>query len=536
MSKKISFFLLFLVMLFFMLSCETVYDSGDQKETAPSGFDNLSTREYLAILKSEENHKSSIDEIVALCGLFVASESKARSVDSVAKITNVAKIPTYNEKQFYRNISNARSVGNNTAEEEPIELYVITTSSQTGEDNTGYILASNDDRIGNILAIVDEGAIDDSKNPFTAVFNMQLTDYIDNTIEEYNSITEEEIISAIDKLSQIDRNARTISAHFGNVGDDYKATGRIETDFTKKVDALIKTKWGQGYPYNYYVDYRKNIENGMGYYVTGCVQTAMAQLIVYYGGRGVTMMNAPPRFDMNAIYGNPFVKGIWNGTYNWDFLSTYSMSNTVLSDSSNVVVLGSVQALMYQLGLLNKAKYYDGLTTAYASEAVKTLKNTFGYYSDGASGFQVATTVTETNSTATITYKNNSKTLVQQKLNNGHPILISANSADGKKKAVGSSTGTANVGHMWIIDGYGTLTYYKEYLKRQSNGLNYTYNITFNNCMMVHCNLGWDGDADGWYIYGIFDTAHVSSIDGLVETGIGYSDYSNDVQIWTPYH
>jgi hypothetical protein len=47
------------------------------------------------------------------------------------------------------------------------------------------------------------------------------------------------------------------------------------------------------------------------------------------------------------------------------------------------------------------------------------------------------------------------------------------------------------------------MTYYKEV---RADGR--TWHISLNNILMAHCNLGWNGSADGWYIYGIFNTNH----------------------------
>jgi hypothetical protein len=56
---------------------------------------------------------------------------------------------------------------------------------------------------------------------------------------------------------------------------------------------------------------------------------------------------------------------------------------------------------------------------------------------------------------------------------------------------------------------------------------------------MVHCNLGWGGEKDGWYIYGLFDTAHKSIIPRDPEPrnilSVGIKDYSYEVQMFAPY-
>ncbi|MCC8088628.1 MAG: C10 family peptidase [Rikenellaceae bacterium] len=55
-----------------------------------------------------------------------------------------------------------------------------------------------------------------------------------------------------------------------------------------------------------------------------------------------------------------------------------------------------------------------------------------------------------------------------------------------------------STGHMWIVDGYG----YWNTKKPDKNGLFYTYE----RYEIYHCNFGWGGNADGWYISGLFET------------------------------
>jgi len=102
-----------------------------------------------------------------------------------------------------------------------------------------------------------------------------------------------------------------------------------------------------------------------------------------------------------------------------------------------------------------------------------------------------------------------------------HPILIRGEGPRG--------------GHMWLIDGYGTMTYYTEYLNKKSNTLLYTSTLTLTNGIMVHCNLGWNGTNDGWYIYGIFDTNHMAMLDGHAGSDIKNGDLSYGIYLFAPY-
>lgn len=75
-------------------------------------------------------------------------------------------------------------------------------------------------------------------------------------------------------------------------------------------------------------------------------------------------------------------------------------------------------------------------------------------------------------------------------LETDRPIIIGATSpknlsGDGKRS-----------GHAWIIDGY---------IKRQRDNQIET---------MMHCNMGWGGECDGYYVSGLFDTTQVKDAQG----------------------
>ena len=101
--------------------------------------------------------------------------------------------------------------------------------------------------------------------------------------------------------------------------------------------------------------------------------------------------------------------------------------------------------------------------------------------------------------------------------------------------AIDITTNKQTGGHAWVVDGYGTVTYIAEwyYNKSDSNQIVIRQN-TLSNAILVHCNLGWDGNNrgyavnreyavvngnssafqeddynpnKGWFIYGIFNTA-----------------------------
>ena len=144
------------------------------------------------------------------------------------------------------------------------------------------------------------------------------------------------------------------------------------------VGPLITTYWDQGYPYNYYCPY--NSLTGETTY-TGCVATAMAQIMKYW--------NYPTHGYGSHSYSDWFYGSISanfaNTTYQWS-----SMPSSLNVNSSQTQI-NAVATLMFHCGVSVEMNYgidgsgaytvyndYDGYYTYCAENA---LKNYFGYSS-----------------------------------------------------------------------------------------------------------------------------------------------------------
>ena len=65
-------------------------------------------------------------------------------------------------------------------------------------------------------------------------------------------------------------------------------------------------------------------------------------------------------------------------------------------------------------------------------------------------------------------------------------------------------------GHAWIIDGGRRTTH-------SSGNFTTTY---------VHCNMGWDGKCDGYYLNAVFDTTVGPAYKDINDVVVGTSDYN----------
>lgn len=192
-----------------------------------------------------------------------------------------------------------------------------------------------------------------------------------------------------------------------------------------QVDHLIKTKWNQNDPY-----WDKCPTDGTGKHCwTGCVATAMAQIMYYYKyptkGKGkASVIYNGKSYDVDF--------GAGSG-YDYDnMLTTYSNSYTPAQKFA-------VATLMYHCGVAAKMNYGSGDKNgsgAWLTDAADGLYQYFGYE---AKYYGYRADHDDNNKT---NYDDNTwYGLVYKELSDGHPILYSGS----------SSQGTV---HCFVLDGY----------------------------------------------------------------------------------
>ena len=194
----------------------------------------------------------------------------------------------------------------------------------------------------------------------------------------------------------------------------------IPTGCKEKVDHLIETKWNQDDPY-----WDKCPTDGGKHCYTGCVATAMAQIMYYYRyptkGKG-----------SNTVYYN-------NHPYTVDFASgrgyDYNNMLTTYSNSYTPAQKFAVATLMYHCGVAAKMSYGTGGSGAWLTDAADGLYQYFGYETKYY-GYRVDHDNNKVNYDDNTWYG-----LVYKELSDGHPILYSGS----------SSQGTV---HCFVLDGY----------------------------------------------------------------------------------
>ena len=302
-----------------------------------------------------------------------------------------------------------------TSQTEFTNFYIFNTSD-------GFVIVSADDIAYPILGYSDAGNFDPQNIPV----NMY----------EWLQGYEDEIQFGIE-------NGISASAEIAADWEKLSSGQGLSPKRSRSVNALVQTRWNQGSPYNNLCPY----DSGEGERtVTGCVATAMAQIMKYWNyptqGNGSVTYNATGYGNQTANFGNT--------TYDWNnMLNTYS--NSATSAQKNAVA-----TLMYHCGVAVHMSY--GVSSTGGSGAVTVgssngtaeyaMKNYFLYKNTLAGRYRSSYSDT------------NWKNMMYTDLDAGRPIIYTGRGDGG--------------GHCFICDGY-------------------------NNSNQFHFNWGWGGYCDGFY-------------------------------------
>lgn len=203
----------------------------------------------------------------------------------------------------------------------------------------------------------------------------------------------------------------------------------------KDVAPLLKSKWDQGKYYNQMCP-KDDAGSGKRTY-TGCIATAMAQIMYYYRyplhGQGSKSYYQYPYGFISADFGNT--------TYQWN-----QMINSVHQEDTAVAILG------FHCGVGVKMHYGTDGSGAYSKDVAPAIKTYFNYSSS-------AQFVKKINYSST-----DWKNLLLGQLDDLQPIYYSGSGSEG--------------GHAFVCDGYQIQT-----------------SITY-----FHFNFGWSGYSNGYYL------------------------------------
>ena len=288
----------------------------------------------------------------------------------------------------------------------------------------GFVIVSGDDSTLPILGYCDEGEFDYEKLP------PQLQDLLDDYARQ---------IAAIQAGAPV---IRVPQNH-------------------PKVETMLTCKWSQGSPYNNLCPM-----DGGNRSVTGCVATAIAQILYHHREKSVTETTASmPAYTTNSK--SIHVSGIEAGApIDWANMKDTYNSATDLQKKA-------VAQLMLYCGVAVRMDYTSGASAAYSNDAYQAFAKYFGYGS----------------SVRYVTYQDVSSDddwdrIVYAEMEAGRPVYVSGSNAE--------------AGHAFVACGYENQRYW--------------------------INWGWGGQSDGYYYLSNLTPGDGQGIGGSPDGYNGYKE------------
>ena len=313
------------------------------------------------------------------------------SIPTLGKIVTVDKSISIARKYVNVNLSK-RPVTRASHRTPPYYIY-------NDRHGRGFVIVAGDDDMGQVLGYSHTGTLD----------TLRASEELKFLLSAYR-----------DAFHQIQRQPST------------RATVTTTPPYRKEVAPLLTTAWSQDDPYS----------RRTGYNYTGCVATAVAQIMYYHRWpeRGKGSYSYVVRSD-NRTMNVDFSQSV----YQWDKMLPKYNTRMALADAK---ACDAVALLMRDVGVSVNMQYTSTSSGAQTFMAAKALKTYFNYSTsmlnksdEGAAAFTQ---------------------ILRKEIENGFPVYIS-----GSVKSGGS-------GHAWVVDG-----------------------VDKDN--LFHMNFGWGGGGDGYF-------------------------------------
>ena len=337
--------------------------------------------------------------LLAAFGLSVTMASAKPVTREQARQKAIAFMAERHDSKMLTAVTNTRKLAprHATASLADAPYYVFDRGT-----NEGFFIVSGDDETVDVLGYTDKGSFDYG----------QLPPALQELLDDYTR-----------QIEQI----QTGKA---------KAAPVVKPANRKNVPEMMKSKWNQGSPYNNTCP----LDAGK-HSVTGCVATAMAQILYYHREKNVTETQADMPSYSTWTKGLS-VKGIAAGApIDWENMKdTYNGSET---DKQKLAVAN----LMLYCGVGASMDYTNSSSGAQSWDAYNALRNYFGYTSAKWYDYQ------------NVTSNEQWDEIVYNEMAAGRPVYLSGSNE--------------TVGHAFVGDGYDGMRY--------------------------HINWGWSGQSDGYY-------------------------------------
>lgn len=309
-------------------------------------------------------------------------------------------------------------------------------------NGNGFVIASGDDRVIPVIGYTDKGDFDIDKLP------PNMRDWLENYEKQINLLIQHPDCDI----------ASNIPSHH-------------------EVPPLLTCNWNQGYPYNTEcpISLSRN-----GFCLTGCVATAMAQIMYYHHHNNI---KATAKFMPAYNTGEMYVAGIpENSSIDWDnMIDEYT-------DAFSYAQAKAVAQLMHYCGVSVQMNYSGSASSANSSDVADALQQFFGYY-------KTAQLITRSNYS-----ESKWDDLIFNDISQGLPVYMSGDNG--------------NDGHAFVCDG-------------------------FDGAGRYHVNWGWGGYCNGFFLlnnllpdsqdYGYGYNNNRMAVVGIVPASVMPLDFKDNV-------
>ena len=310
----------------------------------------------------------------------------------------------------------------------------------------GYVIVAGDDRSAPVLGYSDSGTFDEENLP----------DGLRWLLQSYS-----------EQMAQLDQLFALHEAHA--LAPAQNAPRLYNTPVRHSVEPLLPMNWNQGDPYNLLCPIYYNQDGSQGgHSATGCVATAMAQVIGYYRWPMQTKRTIPgyiQKYSTDRGEKSVRLNSVPAGSViDWDnILDNYNGQETEAQQQA-------IAELMLWVGMDCKMNYGASSSSGF-SEGIDGLVNYFDY----DDGTHVAKRDRYTLQQWT--------DLIYNEIATGHPVPFGGQNAGG--------------GHAFVLDGC------------DADGL-------------FHVNWGWGGMSNGYFRIDVLDPDNSSGIGASMTPG-GYN-------------
>lgn len=316
-------------------------------------------------------------------------------------------------------------------------------------DGEGWVMVAADDAARPVLAYSLTGAYRSDNQP----------DNIKSWLAGYNRA-----------IAIAEQEGRTATEETAALWQALRDGRRPAPAGTEAVNPLVKTHWDQDEPYNDLCPYNEEYKERA---VTGCVATAMAQIMAYWQypskGTGYHSYTHPEYGRLSANFAST--------GYDWDnMLKSYYYGGTSTQKEA-------VATLMYHCGVSTEMQYGVSDEGGSGTYVLKEYCNTGTDNAEYALETYFGYTVEKSGIRGRTVSRKEWTALLKNDLDNARPVLYAGNGDGG--------------GHCFVCDGYDSEGYF-------------------------HFNWGWGGYADGYFLLDALEPE---------EGGEGGGDYTyNDNQ------